>query len=95
MILWSVLSASRGLQIAVLALACWGIWEGNNTLQRSTGRQEGRSEVTTIVKEKSDADTKLSDGVREDVAARKPGKPDPNRLDRLQQSTARGPGYRH
>lgn len=78
--IWAVFSASRGLQIVALLLTCWGIWEGNNALQRASGRTEGRTEVATAVKEKSDADTKLSEEVRVDVAAGKRGKPDPHRL---------------
>jgi hypothetical protein len=78
--IWGLFAASRGLQIAALVLACWGVWEGNNALQRSMGRTEGRSEVTTIVKEKADANTEVANAAGNDVAAGKPGKPDPNRL---------------
>ncbi len=78
--IWGLFAASRGLQIAALVLACWGLWEGNNALQQSTGRAEGRSEVTTIVKEKSDANTEVANAAGADVVAGKPGKRDPNRL---------------
>lgn len=88
MILWGLLKASRGLQIGVLVLACWGVWEGNNALQRSTGRTEGRSEVATTVEKKADTDAKLSDDVRAEVAAGRRGRPDPNRL---HSSAAKGP----
>lgn len=80
MILWAIFRNSLPLQVVALVLALWGVWEGNNALQRSWGRSEGRSEVTTIVKEKSDANTDIANAAGNDVAAGKRGKPDPNRL---------------
>ena len=77
---WLIFKGSRVLQVITLALACWGIWESNNAIQWSGGKREGRAEVTNQVKEKSDADANLSEGVRVDVAAGKRGRPDPNRV---------------
>lgn len=76
----AILKASRAAQVVLLILAAWGLWEGNNALQRSAGRAEGRSEVTTAVREKADANAEVATQAREAVAARKPGKPDPHRL---------------
>jgi len=55
MILWSILKASRGLQIGVLILGLWGAFEANNALQRHLGRVEGRSSVIAETNDQAEA----------------------------------------
>lgn len=80
LLIWNIFKGSWLLQAATALFVGWAALKGNNVYQRSVGKQEGRTEVTTAVKEKSDADTKTAESVRKDVDDGKPGKPDPNRL---------------
>ena len=77
---WAIFRGSLPLQLIALALAGWAALGADELYRFSMGKAEGRSEIATAVKEKSDADTKLSQDVRGDVASGKPGKPDPHRL---------------
>lgn len=76
MIVWTLLRNSLPLQLIAVALMGWAALGANNLYQQHVGA----SQVTTIVKEKSDANTEVANAAGADVAAGKPGKPDPNRL---------------
>ena len=75
MILWTIFRNSLPLQLVALAVVGWGALKGNNVYQRHVGANR----VIESVKEKSDADAKTADAVRDAVATGKRGLRDPNR----------------
>ena len=69
--------ASKPLRWALGALAGLGVYEGWKYHERGIGAQV----VVEKIEKKADENAKVADAVRDDVAAGKRGKRDPNRRD--------------
>jgi hypothetical protein len=75
MALWLILKGSRLLQIGLLVVACWTVWETNNLYQRNLGA----SRLAAKIEKKADENATTADAVRTDVAAGKRGVRNPYR----------------
>lgn len=76
---WIVVKAwmgSKPLQYALAALVALGSYQTWKYHQRSIGAER----VTEKIEAKAETNAKQAETVREDVAAGKRGRPDPNRL---------------
>jgi hypothetical protein len=64
---WAIFRGNIVLQIATAVVLGWGALKANNVYQRHVGRDQGRVEVATKIKEKADKNVKTANSVRDAV----------------------------